>query len=74
MGAILPQTGFLRIHHIVGDTKRNIIGIFPVSRSSWYEGIKTGKYPKPVNLGGGRTVAWKVEDIQALLDSQNRKA
>lgn len=71
---LLPATGYLRIHHIVGDTKRGIIGIFPVSRSSWYEGVKKGIYPQSVNLGGGRTVAWKVEDIQALLDSQNRKA
>jgi predicted DNA-binding transcriptional regulator AlpA len=74
MGATLPQTGFLRIHHIIGDAKKGIIGIFPVSRSSWYEGIKAGKYPPPVNLGGGRSVAWKVEDIRALLDSQNRVA
>jgi prophage regulatory protein len=70
MGATLPQTGFVKIHHIVGDAKRGIIGIYPVSRSSWYEGIKSGKYPSPVHLGGGRSVAWKVEDIRALLESQ----
>jgi prophage regulatory protein len=70
----LPTTGYLRLPFIIGDAKKGIIGIFPVSRSSWYEGIKAGKYPQPVNLGGGRSVAWKVEDIRALLDSQNRAA
>lgn len=74
MGTTLPQTGYLRIYHIIGDAKKGIIGIFPVSRSSWYEGIKAGKYPQPVNLGGGRSVAWRVEDIRALLGSQNRTA
>jgi predicted DNA-binding transcriptional regulator AlpA len=74
MSTTLPQTGFLRIHHIVGDAKKGIIGIFPVSRSSWYEGIKKGIYPPPINLGGGRSVAWKVEDIRALLESQSRVA
>jgi hypothetical protein len=70
MGATLPQTGFLRIHHIVGDAKKGIIGVYPVSRSSWYEGIKAGKYPQAVHLGGGRSVAWRVEDIRALLEAQ----
>lgn len=74
MGALLPTTGYLRLPFIIGDAKKGIIGIFPVSRSSWYEGIKAGKYPQPVNLGGGRSVAWKVEDIRALLESQNRVA
>lgn len=70
MGAILPQTGFVKIQFIVGDAKKGIIGIYPVSRSSWYEGIKSGKYPQPVHLGGGRSVAWKVEDLRALLEAQ----
>ena len=72
MSTALPQTGFLRIHHIVGDRKKGITGVFPVSRSSWYDGVKKGIYPSPVNLGGGRIVAWRVEDIQALIDSQQK--
>lgn len=67
----LPLTGYLRLPQIIGDAKRGIIGVFPVSRSAWYRGVKSGTYPKPVKLSGdnGRTVAWDVEDIRKLLDS-----
>lgn len=71
---LLPATGFLRIHHIVGDAKKGITGVFPVSRSHWYEGVKKGIYPQPVQLGGARCVAWRVEDIQALIDAQQKRS
>jgi hypothetical protein len=40
---------------------------FPVGRSSWWAGIKSGRFPKPVKLGP-RTTAWRVEDIRALIE------
>lgn len=43
-------------------------GIFPFSRSTWWNGVKSGKYPQPIKLGP-HTTAWKVEDIRQLLDS-----
>jgi hypothetical protein len=62
----LPETGFLRLCQIVGDKKTNTPPIIPVSRSSWLNGVKSGKYPKPVKLGE-RTTAWKVDDIKAFI-------
>lgn len=41
---------------------------FPVSRSSWLQGVKDGRYPKPVKIGA-RAVAWKSSDIAALIAS-----
>ena len=70
MNNALPETGFIKLNQIIGNPDKGIAPIFPVCRSSWYEGIKAGKYPKSVNLGGGRSVAWKVEDIRALIESQ----
>lgn len=64
----LPETGFLRLCQIVGDKKTNIPPIIPVCRSSWLNGVKSGKYPKPIKLGE-RTTAWKVEDVRKLIDS-----
>jgi hypothetical protein len=32
------------------------------------EGIRSGKYPKPLKLGPGTTV-WRVEDIRRLIQS-----
>ena len=64
----LPETGFLRLPQIIGNRKANppIPAIIPVSKSTWWQGIKTGRYPKAVKLGE-RCTAWRVEDIRALL-------
>jgi len=40
--------------------------IIPVSRSTWLNGVRSGKFPKPVKLGP-RTTVWRVEDIRALI-------
>ena len=64
----LPQTGFLRLSQIVGDKKANIPPLIPVSRSTWWAGVKSGKYPKGCQLST-RTTAWRVEDIRALVDA-----
>lgn len=56
----LPETGFVRLPVI--------LAVFPVSRSAWWAGCKTGKYPKPVKLSE-RTTAWRAEDIHALIAS-----
>jgi prophage regulatory protein len=64
----LPSTGFVRLHQIIGDRKRGIPGVLPVGRTSFLNGVKSGKYPQPVKLSE-RTVGWRVEDIRALLES-----
>lgn len=43
-------------------------GVVPFSRSTWWKGVRAGRYPAPVKLGPNIT-AWKVEDIRALIDS-----
>ena len=57
----LPQTGFVRLPGILAPN-----GPIPVSKSTWWAGIKDGRYPKPVKLGP-RITAWRVEDIRALI-------
>jgi len=59
----LPSTGFLRLVSIIGPK-----GPIPVSKSTWWAGVKSGRYPKPVKLGR-RITAWRVEDIQAFIRS-----
>lgn len=41
-------------------------GLLPISRSTWLQGVRTGKFPKPVKLGP-KTTVWRVEDIRALI-------
>nr|HIL74049.1 AlpA family phage regulatory protein [Rhodospirillales bacterium] len=66
----LPETGFIRVSQIIGDVHANppIPPIFPVSKSTWWAGVKSGRFPKPVKLGV-RTTAWRVCDIRELLAS-----
>ncbi len=68
----LPETGFVRIWQIVGDKKTNTPALIPIGRTSFLNGVKSGRYPKPVKLGE-RTTAWRVQDIRALIDSMGAK-
>jgi prophage regulatory protein len=73
--ATFPETGFVRLHQIIGNPNANppIPAIIPVSNSTWWEGIKSGRYPKPVKLSP-RTTAWRVEDIRELLEQLSQQA
>ena len=57
----LPETGFVRLRAILTPE-----GPIPVAKSTWWQGIKDGRFPKPVKIGP-RITAWKVEDIRALI-------
>lgn len=65
----LPETGFLRLRQIIGNPHADppIPPLLPISRSALYEGVRMGKYPKPVQLGP-RTSAYPVEAIRELLE------
>jgi prophage regulatory protein len=56
-----PQTGFVRLSSILAP-----VGPIPVSKSTWWSGVKSGRYPQPVKLGLRITV-WRAEDILAML-------
>lgn len=58
----LPSTGFLRLRSIIAPD-----GPIPVSKSTWWAGVKDGRFPEPVKLGARITV-WRVEDIRALIE------
>lgn len=63
----LPPTGYLRLADIVGSARLGKPAIIPVSKSTWWNGVKAGRYPKPVKLSE-RCTAWRVEDIRALIE------
>lgn len=71
LSASLPETGFLRLPQIIGNSKAKppIPALIPVSKTTWWQGVKSGKFPKAVKLGE-RTTAWRIEDIRAYIDSQ----
>jgi predicted DNA-binding transcriptional regulator AlpA len=45
---------------------------YPVSKSTWWAGVRKGIYPKPVKLSE-RTSAWLEGDIDALCDRLSGK-
>jgi len=57
----LPSTGFLRLPSIIAPS-----GPIPVSKSTWWAGVKDGRFPKPIKLGPRITV-WRAEDIRDLI-------
>ena len=54
----IKNEGFFRLPEILSR--------FPVSKSTWWQGVKDGRFPKSVKLGP-RTTAWRVEDINRLI-------
>jgi prophage regulatory protein len=64
----MARIGFLRLWQIIGPN-----GPIPVSRSTWWKGVKSGLFPQPVKLGP-RTTAWRMADIDALVEQFNRSA
>jgi prophage regulatory protein len=66
---MLPETGFLRLPQIIGDSRSDppIPALVPVGKSTWWQGVKTGRFPRPVKLGP-RTTVWRVEDIREFIN------
>jgi hypothetical protein len=63
-----PVTRFMRLPQIIGNPKANppLPPIIPVCRTTWWAGVKSGLYPKPIKLSP-RVTVWRREDILALL-------
>lgn len=58
-----PHTGFVRLSQILAPR-----GPIPVSKSTWWQGVKDGRFPKPQKLGP-RTTVWRVEEVRALFEA-----
>ena len=60
----IPPCGFLRLPQV--------LALLPTSKSAWWEGCRTGRYPKPIKLGP-RTTVWRAEDIRAFIERVSRE-
>lgn len=67
----LPETGFLRLRQIIGDpsAKPPIHPLIPVCKSTWWAGVKSGRYPQPVRSLGARITVWRTEDVRRLIEA-----
>ena len=55
-------------HHETLLRTPQILQRFPISRSSWWAGVKDGKYPQGIKLSP-RVTVWKSSDIDRLIQS-----
>lgn len=67
----LPETGFLKLSQIIGKPNAcpPVPALIPVCKATWHDGVKKGRYPAPVRIGGGRGAFYRVEDIRKLIAS-----
>jgi hypothetical protein len=56
----------IRIESIVGNDSKGIKGVIPISRSGWWNGVKTGRFPAPVKLSA-RVTCWRRSDIKKII-------
>ena len=70
MATPLPETGYLRLAQIIGSRNAEppIPPLIPVCKSTWWAGVRSGRYPKPTKALGLRITAWRVEDIRRLIE------
>lgn len=45
-----------------------VLQLIPVSRSAWWAGVASGRFPASVKLGE-RTTCWRRSDILKLIDT-----
>jgi prophage regulatory protein len=64
MQVTIPETGFLRLPQV--------LELIPIGKTCWWEGVKSGRFPKPVKLSA-RCSAWNAEDIHALIKKIREK-
>jgi prophage regulatory protein len=45
-----------------------VLAVFPIGETTWWNGIKAGRYPRPIRIST-RVNAWTVGSIRKLLAS-----
>ena len=59
---IFPSSGLVRLKSILAPD-----GPIPVSKTTWWNGVREGRFPQPIKLGSNVT-AWRAEDILKLIE------
>jgi predicted DNA-binding transcriptional regulator AlpA len=57
---VSPDEGFLRLEDVIAPH-----GPIPVKKSTWWAGVASGRFPKPVKCG--RLTFWRRRDIRELI-------
>ena len=61
----IPEFGFLRLN--------DVLRIIPVSKTTWYNGVRSGRFPRGIRLSKN-IVVWRIEDIKNLVKQIEEEA
>ena len=66
----LSAEGYVRIWGVIGRRATKgcaaIPAMIPISRATWYAGVKSGLFPRPIKHG--RIAMWRLEDIRVVVN------
>lgn len=67
-----PQGALLRVEQIVGNPKKGVPGLIPISAATWWRWVKDGRVPAGRKLGP-QVTAWPIEVVLAVGQPQAEK-
>ena len=65
--AITPRV-YLRVSDITRNSRTGKPGLLPITPSTWWAWVKSGKAPPPLKLSSGCTV-WREADVLRFAES-----
>jgi predicted DNA-binding transcriptional regulator AlpA len=68
-----PPGALLRVEQIVGNSKKGVPALIPVSANTWWRWAKEGRIPPGRKLGP-RTTVWSIEAVMAIGQPQGEQA
>ena len=60
--AAAPLPAHVRLYRLADVLQR-----IPISKSSWFDGVRTGRYPRGYRLGA-RVTVWRSDEIDRLIE------
>lgn len=65
---VVATSAYLRVSDITRNPRTGNTGLIPVSDSTWWAWVKSGKAPAPIRLSPGVTV-WRATDVANFAES-----
>lgn len=56
----------IRLPEIIGNKKTGEKGLLSIGATTWWMGVRAGRFPKPVKLGP-RTTAWRESEVLEIV-------
>lgn len=50
-----------------------VLQIIPVCKSTWWAGVRSGRFPQPIKIGP-RTTCWRLSDVVSVIENAGQEA